>query len=315
MSHELYKRYRPKKLSDLVGQSKAIASLRKFVEQKKLPHALLLAGPSGTGKTTIARILRRTLNCSGTDYTEINSSDFKGIDTVRELRRSAQLLPMAGDSRVYLIDECHKMTSDAQNAILKLLEDTPEHVYFILATTDPEKLLATILGRCTEVKLVRLDDKALESLLLSVIEKEKLKIDEDVIDKIIEGAEGSARKALVILEAVSKVEGEEAQKEAVMHSTLDKDAAHALAKILVFPRGEHWNDVAKLLRTLENYEAEGIRQVILGMARAAMIGSKAKGKPSSPLRGAIVAEIFDEPLFHSRHPGLALRCYQVHKMK
>lgn len=315
MSHEIWKRYRPKKLSELVGQNKALASLRRFIDHGKVPHALLLSGPSGTGKTTIARILRRFLKCDRADYVEINTADFKGIDTMRDIRKSCQVAPLGGESRVYLIDECHKLTNDAQNAILKLLEDTADHCYFILATTDPTKLLNTILGRCTEVKLSAIDQKSLEDLLTRVIVEEKLKVKGDVIEAIAEAAEGSARKALVILEAVAQVEGEPAQMEAIMHTTLDKDLAFELARAIVYPQGKNWNEIAVLLRKLEDYEAEGIRQVILGMARAALIGPKAGGPPKNPRRGAVVVEIFEEMNLYSRHPGLALACFKAFNQK
>ena len=311
MSHELYKRWRPRKISQVVGQNRAIASLRKMMDEGTVPHALLLSGPSGTGKTTLARILRRFLKCSATDYQEINTADFRGIDTIREMRKNCQLLPMGGETRVFLVDEAHKLTSDGQNAILKLLEDTADHVYFILATTDPNKLIATVLGRCTEVKLNPIAEKDMQELLQKVIKEEKLTIGEDILDEIIEAAEGSARKALVILEAVSKVEGDVAQKEALMHTTLDKDLAFELARMLLWPKGNSWTDIAALLRKLENYEAEGIKQMVLALARSSLIGAKTGGPPKNPGRGAMVIEIFNEMDFYSRHPGLALACYKV----
>src|SRR5690606_3369465 len=108
-----------------------------------IPHAMLFTGPSGCGKTTLARILRVKLRCSDNDFQEINAADFRGIDSIRSMRQQVGAAPLGGDSRIWLIDEAHSMTADAQNAFLKLLEDTPRHVYFFLATTDPQKLKKT----------------------------------------------------------------------------------------------------------------------------------------------------------------------------
>src|SRR5688572_25883760 len=140
---ELYKKFRPKTLKGVVGQEGAVSSLQSMIDKGRLPHTILFSGPSGCGKTTIARILKGILECSDLDFFEINCADFKGIDMVRDIRRYVGIPPLHGKSRVWLIDEAHQLTKDAQNAFLKLLEDTPKHAYFMLATTDPQKLLPT----------------------------------------------------------------------------------------------------------------------------------------------------------------------------
>src|SRR5678816_4466960 len=115
MSQELYKRIRPKRLKDLIGQDGAVKSIEKLLASSKMPHALLLTGPSGCGKTTIARILKAHLHCSDQDFFERNCADFRSVDDIREIRRHLDLRPLGGESRIWLIDECHKLTNDAQN--------------------------------------------------------------------------------------------------------------------------------------------------------------------------------------------------------
>jgi DNA polymerase III subunit gamma/tau len=196
MSTELYKRYRPKTLKGVVGQDGPVSSLQRLIDKDRMPHAILFTGPSGSGKTTIGRILKDVLQCGDADFVELNCADFKGIDNVREIRRFSGMAPMDGKCRIWLIDEAHKMTNDAQNAFLKLLEDTPKHVYFMLATTDPQKLIKTIHTRCTEVKLSVLKAPDLERILRRVIDKEDLKVSDEVVDEIVEAADGSARQSL-----------------------------------------------------------------------------------------------------------------------
>jgi len=147
--------------------------LAQMVKRNKVPHTLLFSGPPGCGKTTLARILRKKLNCGKYDFSEVNCADFRGIDMVRDIRSHLQQAPISGDCRVWLIDEAHKLSNDAQNAFLKMLEDTPNHVYFFLATTNPQKLLKTIRTRCTEVVVKSLGDKNMEELIDDVIVGEK----------------------------------------------------------------------------------------------------------------------------------------------
>jgi len=153
----LYKKYRPSTFDDIVGNSVTIQALKKSVEGRK-NHVFLFTGPSGCGKTTLSRIVAKELGAKGSDFRELDSADFRGIDTIRNLRKTIGYHPLESKVVVYLLDEVHKLTGDAQNAMLKMLEETPEHVYFILATTDPQKLLGTIKGRCSIYTVEALED-------------------------------------------------------------------------------------------------------------------------------------------------------------
>ena len=146
----LYHKYRPDNLEDFIGGREAISTLKTMLsDTEKCPHVFLFQGPTGCGKTTLARIIASELKCTGDDLKEIDTADFRGIDTARDIRKKLQFKPMESPCRIWIIDECHKMTPDAQNALLKTLEECPDHVYFILCTTEPQKLIKTIVGRCS----------------------------------------------------------------------------------------------------------------------------------------------------------------------
>lgn len=300
---ELYKKFRPKTLKAVLGQPGPVASLQRFVANNNVPHAMLFTGPSGCGKTTLARILVRELGCSKADFQELNCADFKGIDMVRDLRRSAGLAPMEGPCRVWLIDEAHELTGPAQQAFLKLLEDTPGHVYFMLATTDPGKLRKTIHTRCTEIRLSSMSNVAMLRLLDRVCERAGITTGPAVKDAIMEAAEGSARKALVLLEQAGFLDGEEAQLQAVQASQESKTQAIELARALL--GGAGWPAVAKLLKEITE-DPESLRHMVLGYCAAVLLGG---GRMSG--RAFHIIDVFGSNFYDSKRPGLIAACYEV----
>lgn len=199
MDEVLYIRERPTDFKGVIGQDAAIATLRGFGKRKQVPKFIGLFGPSGTGKTTIARILATKLGCSKHDLTEINAANDNGVDMVRTIEKRCRLAPMGGKVRVWIIDECHQLSKPAQNAFLKLLEDTPKHVYFFFATTDPQKLLPTVKSRATEIKLAGVTERTIIDYLLKLIKKHKWEVSKDVAEAIAESSSGGVRKALVYL--------------------------------------------------------------------------------------------------------------------
>lgn len=301
----LYHKYRPTELSQVRGNEELVHSLERMLAvPKKFPHAILMHGETGCGKTTIGRIISDVLGCVGDDYTEINSSDFRGIDTVRELIRSSQYAPTRGKCKVYLIDECHKMTNDAQNAMLKILEDTPSHIYFILCTTEVNKLISAIRGRCQEFQVKVLSDEDMKGLLRFIVKSEKEKLNTEIYEQIVQDSMGHPRNAINVLEKV--LAADPAQRLAVAKKTADTQSqAIELARILTKPR-PNWNTVNKILKGLKDQEPEGIRRVVLGYAQAILLNKYDE-------QCGLVLECFMEPNFTNGFPQLVYNCLQICK--
>lgn len=298
----LYEKYRPKDFDEIVGQSSAVNILRAFEKKEKFPHAMLFTGPSGTGKTTLARIVANKVGAEGIDVREINSADFRGVDSVREIRNKMNLSPTHKKSkcRAYIIDEMHQQTKDAQNAMLKMLEDTPPHVHFFLCTTEPNKVIAAIKSRCTEIKTSLLLTDDAEKLLKKVSKKEGIKIaSEDVFDKIITSADGSPRKMLVLLEAIEGIKGSDEQLEALSKSDASTFSID-LCRALFNGRGTSWKEVTAILSKIDD-EPETTRRAVLGYARAILL--KAGNK-----RAIEVIQAFRDNYYDTGNAGLILSC-------
>ncbi len=198
----LYRKYRPQKFSDVVGQESTIDLLTKAIKQEKVSHAYLFSGGRGTGKTTVARIVARELQCNDEDIIEIDAASNRGIDEIRELREAVRTAPFSSPYKVYIVDEAHMLTKEAANALLKTLEEPPSHVIFILATTDPEKLPQTILSRCQKVEFKSPNMETLSAHLMKIAEEEGKKLHPDSAKLIAHHGKGSYRDALGVLEQV-----------------------------------------------------------------------------------------------------------------
>lgn len=309
MPTELYRLYRPRKLADVVGQPAAVKQLTELLAKKRIPHAVLLHGPSGTGKTTLARILRDELGVGADDfdYVELNAAQTRGIDDIRAVQREMSMSGFAGGNRMYVLDEAHKLTGDAQNCLLKMLEDSPEHVYFVLCTTDPKKVIATVRSRCTEIGLKPVPDADLKKLVESVLAKEKVKLSARVTDQIVASAYGGARKALVLLDAVIDLTNEAEQLAAVGTADESTPAFDLVKSLCLYGGKPAWPAVAKILKDIEAEDCEGLRNMILAAARSALL---AKGSAQA----FKVINIFRDPLYDNPNAAraiLAANCYEA----
>ena len=215
----LYRKYRPLTFSEMVGQKAVIQALQNQVKFGQLGHAYLFCGTRGTGKTSTAKVFARAVNClnpvdgnpcnecelcreaeSGFNLVEIDAASNNGVENIRDLREEVQYTPSKGKYKVYIIDEVHMLTQSAFNALLKTLEEPPEHVIFVLATTEPHKVLPTILSRCQRYDFKRITTDEIAEHLADVCEKEGIAADKDALHYIAAIADGGMRDALSILD-------------------------------------------------------------------------------------------------------------------
>jgi DNA polymerase-3 subunit gamma/tau len=280
----LYRKYRPRNFAEIVGQRHVTQTLANAVKANRIAHAYLFCGPRGTGKTSTARVLAMALNCeqgptaepcgdceecqriaagNALDVIEIDAASNRGIDEIRELRERVGLAPAGARMKVYIIDEVHMLTGEAFNAFLKTLEEPPAHVVFVLATTEPHRVLPTILSRCQRFDFHRIGLGDLQSAIVSIASKEDLDIDEKAVAMLANAADGSFRDALTLLDQAIAYAEEKITPETVTEilGGIDFDLLADFADVLIR------DDVSDALLFVERVVAEGkdLRQLIAGL--------------------------------------------------
>ena len=275
MSYQaFYRTYRPQKFSEVVGQKAVIKTLRNALSENKIAHAYLFCGPRGTGKTTMARLFAKALNCeegighecdvcqnciavktgSHPDVFEIDAASNSGVDSVRDLIDQVRYQPILGRYKVYIIDEVHNMSSSAFNALLKTLEEPPANVVFILATTEPQKVLPTILSRVQRFDFTKVSDEDIISKMSEILEKENVTYEEGSLELIARLADGGVRDALSILDQVVSFSGDNISIE-------DINTLFGLLNVkdkLDFVRKIGSKDLASVINTAKDMYSRGI---------------------------------------------------------
>ena len=308
----LHTTHRPSKLDDIVGNESVVDSLRSVLARDKdKPHSFLFTGIPGSGKTTLSRIIKSELGCSDSDFYLYNSSNTRGIDSIREIQDSCQFAPMNGNVKLYSMEECHMWTPQAAESILVLLEEPPEHVFFVLCTTEPEKLKKSIIRRCHHYEMKPLNTIELNTLIIKTLEKEGInEFPENVISKIISVCDGSPGKALnlldTVIDAVTDTVNDEQAFRIIEDATVSESNIAEIARVLINGNG-HWFDIARMIEGLSG-EPESLRRAFLGYLGKVLLNPK-----SNHDHIAEMMMVFSENLFNSGKPGLSLEIYLAFK--
>lgn len=276
MYQALYRKYRPSNFDEVVGQKVIVKTLKNAIKFDRLSHAYLFCGPRGTGKTSIAKILAKTINCTNlqnylpcnecnncmqynnkqsVDIIEIDAASNNGVDEIRELRDKVGLVPSYGKYKVYIIDEVHMLTTSAFNALLKTLEEPPKHAIFILATTEPYKIPITILSRCQRFDFKKISVDDIIERLNVIAKSEKINISDDILREIAILSDGGMRDSINLLDQVNAYVGE--NKEVTYQDVHDVNGTLKPEEILEFIKRIQSNNLKEALILSDSYNDVG----------------------------------------------------------
>lgn len=278
MTKALYRKYRPLKLADVVGQDDTIRQLQTQLTNQKISHGYLFVGARGCGKTSVARIFAHEINHfdyqledNYVDIIEIDAAVFTMVENIRELRDKAMLAPTTGKYKVYIIDEIHMLSKNAFNALLKILEEPPEHVVFIFATTNPEKIPATILSRVQIFHFKLADKSIMQPFLENICQKEGINIEKDALSLLIEQGGGSFRDSLSIIDQLSNLHPDKS----TLITTEEVSSALGVPKQVL------------IQELLASYEQENVDQIRSLVEELINQGNKAEGIATSLIKAIV----------------------------
>ena len=306
MSQALYRKYRSRSLDEVLGQDHVTNILRRALEQGKIAHAYLLTGPRGVGKTSVARILAHEINnlpydedASHLDIIEIDAASNNGVDDIRALREKAQVAPVSAPKKIYIIDEVHMLSKPAFNALLKTLEEPPAHVVFILATTDADKLPATILSRVQQFFFRPIPVDIMARQLMTIAEKEGFSIEEDAARLIAERSRGGFRDGISMLDQLSALASADKPLSASdVAQYLGLSATETLENLLALYQQR---DASGALNVLGELEQTGVDPVVLSRQLLSLLRARLHQRPELITLVKQLIEVDRHP-----HPDLKL---------
>lgn len=294
---DLYHKYRPRKFSEVVGHKEIISSVKNSLKATNPSQSYLLIGESGTGKTTTARIMALSLNCEAKaedgepcleckscnsimsgrcmDIVEVNAADHRGIDAIRSLCATMPLMPLQVKRKVFILDEAHQLTNDAQSSLLKELEEAPKHVFIILCTTHPTKIIPTVRNRCQKFTFNSLPPKQIMDLLEQVSTFEGFDFDESILKNIAQKSEGSPRNSLVLLQQVSQLEDRSpASVERLLSSESEAEGNALKLCFHLASSSPRWDTLMNIYKEAAHMGPPAIGMILAGFFRNKLIGAK-----------------------------------------
>ncbi|HEX7891598.1 MAG TPA: DNA polymerase III subunit gamma/tau [Ramlibacter sp.] len=315
----LARKYRPRTFSQMVGQEHVVQALTNALEQQRLHHAYLFTGTRGVGKTTVSRILAKSLNCQGpdgqggitstpcgvcqactdidsgrfVDYTELDAASNRGVDEVQSLLEQAVYKPVQGRFKVFMIDEVHMLTGHAFNAMLKTLEEPPEYLKFVLATTDPQKVPVTVLSRCLQFNLRPMAPETVQEHLARVLEAEAVPADAQALRLLSRAARGSMRDALSLTDQAIAFGGGQLQETAVrtMLGSVDRSHVFRLVEALAQGDGKSVVDTSEALRVHGLSAGAALEEMSMVLQRMAVLQAVPNAADTSDEEGATIARL------------------------
>jgi len=309
MSQALYRKYRSRSLDEVLGQDHVTNILRRALEQGKIAHAYLLTGPRGVGKTSVARILAHEINqlpydeeASHLDIIEIDAASNNGVDDIRALREKAQVAPVSAPKKIYIIDEVHMLSKPAFNALLKTLEEPPAHIVFILATTDADKLPATILSRVQQFFFHPISVDVMARQLMAIAEKEGFAIEADAARLIAERSRGGFRDGISMLDQLSILATpDQPLTVAMVTEYLGLSDAATLEELLDTYQSE---DTARILSILQELEQSGISPTVVSHQLLSIARARLRTNPE-------LVELIQQLIEVDRHPHPDLKLLTI----
>lgn len=288
----LYRKYRPSTFADVRDQEHIVSVLEGAIKKGIIPHAILFSGTRGTGKTTLARIFAKAIGVRDVDLYEIDAASNRGIDDIRELREAVYTMPYESERKVYIIDEVHMLTKEAFNALLKTLEEPPSHVVFILATTEEEKLLDTILSRCQVFRMRSPSRRVLAETVIDVAQKEGFTLSSDAADLIAIAADGSFRDALGVTQKVIMASGDTLGNADEVATIIGAPKMKTLQDLLQALHEKNIEDSLSAVQVVidTHVDMKIFMRLLLERVRAVILLRNAPGKAENILKAFSVAD-------------------------
>ena len=301
----IYQKIRPTTFEEVVGNVAAVAALRKASSSATdRQHTFLFTGPSGCGKTTLAKVLAKAIGCEDVNVIEINAASSRGIDMTRKLQEDSRYSSLGSGNRCVILDECHSLTRQAQESLLKTLEDVPDYLTYCLCSTDPQKILKTIRTRCDTVEVKLLTDDDMEKLLDQSIKQAEIPDpDEDIFFAIIDAAKGCPRTALVLLEKQNGMEKGQAFEVIQSYEGSEKEVIDLCRAVV----GGKWSQVRTVYKAMVETDSEKVRYATLGYLHSCLLGSK--GGDAERFSGMI--EVFSQSTMYNGKGGLLGMVYRA----
>lgn len=299
----IYNKFRPKTFKNFIGNDVVVKNFRKTFTRKNPPNSAIISGSFGLGKTTLVRIIKNKLEIHDNDYREMNLASVTGIDNVREIEQDSKNRPLFSNYKIYVLDECQKLSKNALDALLKVIEDCPSFCMFFFCTTEPEKIPKGIQSRCCKFELKPLSLEEIEIVLSNAASKLDYELTEEIIAKIYESCEGSPRTALSILESILNIPQKDALGLISVASDSSPEARELFQKLL---NSSPWFEVATILKTIKD-DPETIRRGCLGYMSAVLLNQKSSNKFAD--KCALIIEAFEKNWYDEGRAGLIKSCY------